>query len=242
MNHVMAHGRTAAVMVLILLGVLVAAGAARQQPVAKTVAFSPLAVDTAVVVVHVRRHTGSNAALAQTGTGVVLTDGRVLTATHLFKEAWNDVEIVFGGRAGRSEQAVLWKGEPTHIGDRDVTMLSDVRVPAWVKPVKVSKRAAAKGDSVVSFGLSRPSRPRLRGGVIDELQRSGGIVIDVNSSQGDSGGPTFNQNNELVGIHTGVMTRTWEGKWGKRADVFSLSARVTDLKELVKDEKVLKKP
>ena len=202
------------------------------QPVNKMVGFNPLTVDSCVVMVHVRKWTSPTSALAQTGTGAVLPGGRVITATHLFKEEWTDVEIIFGGRLGHAEQSVIWTGELLNIEDRDVTVLSGIRVPEWVKPVKISPKGVGKGDSLVSFGLSRPGRPRLRGGVVDELAEGGGIVIDVNSSQGDSGGPTFNQDNQLVGVHTGVITRTWEGKWGKRSDVFSLTTRVTDLKQV----------
>lgn len=248
--------RTLAVVLLSVvatLGLVTALGAGVAQPTApaqpstpppttKITGFSPQAVDSCVVQVHVRRHTGPTSAVAHTGTGVVLPGGRVLTAMHLFKDEWTDVEIIFGGRNAHGEQAVLWKGEPTHFDKRDMTLLEGVRAPDWVKPAKIAKRPAAKGDSLVSFGLSRPSRPRLRGGVVDEVDPDGTICIDVNSSDGDSGGPTFNQNNELVGIHHGVMTRSWEGKWGKKVDVLSMSYRVTDMKELAAPEKAEKKP
>jgi hypothetical protein len=240
MNQVVMRGVGVLVAVLVAIGVASGLGAGAQ-PAAKTVGFNQLLVDSSVVVVHVRRHTSPTSAVAQSGTGVVLPGGRVVTATHLFKDAWTDVEIVFGGRTGHLEQPLVWKGEPTHVEGRDVTILGGVKVPEWVKPAKVSKRSPIVSDALVSFGLSRPSRPRIRGGIVDEMQASGAIVIDVNSSMGDSGGPTFNQNNELVGIHTGVMTRTWEGKWGSRADVFSLSSRVTDLKEVKEAEKGEKK-
>jgi hypothetical protein len=240
MTTALRYSRRVALAALLVLAGTLAAGTgvptgfeAPAQP-AKTVAFSLPVVDTAIVTINVRRYTGPTSAIAQTGTGVVLPGGRIVTATHLFKEAWTDVEIVFGGRNGHVEQPVIWTGQPVHVENRDVTVMPGVRIPEWVKPVKVSKRPAMVNDAVVSVGLSRPSRPRIRGGIVDEVQPSGAIVIDVNSSEGDSGGPTFNQNNELVGVHNGVEFRTWEGKWGKRTDVFSVSVRVTDLPQVVK--------
>jgi S1-C subfamily serine protease len=196
--------------------------------------FKTDVIDSSVVAVRVRRSNNLGGWTAKTGTGVVLSNNRVITAKHLFAEPWTDVQVVFGGRGGVPEESVVWTPDMTFWIERDVVLLRNVPVPARIKPASVAAQPPNLEDPLMSIGLSSPSRIRLRVGHLMSIDKSQGLLnIDFNSSYGDSGGPTFNSKNEVVGIHVATGEARYVEIWGNRIEQYSTSVSVTDLPEIM---------
>lgn len=103
------------------------------------------------------------------------------------------------------------KGKLLSYPTADVSLLTNIAAPAWVKPAKIAPRKAALNDATVSVGVQRDLVRRVRTGVVVDTTSSPHTFHATSASQkGDSGGPTFNAKGEVVGILSGVMTAQWK--------------------------------
>lgn len=160
-------------------------------------------------VLHIRRTMGGRVGV---GTGVLLEDGRVLTAAHVIGEqAPDDLNIIFGGRDGHHEFDGA-RGQRIEVvyfsGPEDLAIISNVRVPEWAEGAHLGEDSPEEGDILTSVGLEQPSAVRVRSAeVVDRDAREPLVYLGVQAQQGDSGGPVFNDRGELVGLNSAVGIR-----------------------------------
>lgn len=140
--------------------------------------------------------------VGSTGSGVIVSsDGLILTAAHVIQGA-DDVTIVFPD--GQMKPATVLGANYT----RDAAMVKLKDKGPWPH-VKIGDPAALSvGDYVVAMGHSKgydPNRrPPIRFGriIADAKQRF--MMTECTLIGGDSGGPLFNLNGEVVGIHSSI--------------------------------------
>ncbi|MDR1385266.1 MAG: trypsin-like peptidase domain-containing protein [Planctomycetaceae bacterium] len=136
------------------------------------------------------------------GSGVVVSeDGLVLTAGHVTGEAGLDVEFMFpDGRRVRGKTLGVCQSA-------DAAMAQITETGKWSYSPMAKKETFAVNDWVFAFGhplgliTNRP--PPLRFGRIIQLQPDT-VHTDCSIVVGDSGGPLFNLNGEVIGIHSRI--------------------------------------
>lgn len=170
------------------------------------------------------------------GTGAVIVDDRghksVLTAAHVINQG-SELEVVFGGREGRTEQRVA---KPFHecgvqyaqLG-RDAARLTQIEIPDWVIPARIASRPPTNGEVVTAYGLYDPNALRIRQAPVVAGPPGQGerVYIGVTSEPGDSGSPIFNGKGEIVAVLEGwqnwwenkTQNRTQDGPWGTLIEV-----------------------
>ncbi|MCH2182935.1 MAG: S1C family serine protease [Mariniblastus sp.] len=134
------------------------------------------------------------------GSGVIVSpDGLILTAGHVITSR-NRLEIIFP--SGRRAQARSL-GRNLSIDAGMVQLIDPGPWPA----VELAEQAPERGDWVVSLGHSGGfelgRKPPVRTGRILG-DRKGQFVTDAVLIGGDSGGPLFNLDGQLVGIHSSI--------------------------------------
>jgi S1-C subfamily serine protease len=179
----------------------------------------------------------------ETGTGILLNDGRVLTAAHVLKGASPDrpPQVIFGGRGGRLEfdgskgRAVTWKSAPKG----DLAAIRGVAVPPWAAGIAPGGGALKPGDPIMLVGLEPFGGLRVYAGAMAGSDRIGPhLHVNLMAQRGDSGGPAFDARGNLVGIVSGGgtavrTTRSIEGEAGKVTTVEeSIGAPVTFVVDL----------
>lgn len=164
-------------------------------------------------VVHVE--VGGDGAPKHAGTGVLLSDGRVLTAAHLVNEASADqpVRVRFagvgdGGAKNKvSADKIAWKKHPS----ADVAILSGVTVPLGVPGAKLADASPKDGAWLCIAGRDMEGGVHVYGGAVSGRDEMGPrLHISVATQSGDSGAPVFGADGRLVGILSGAgrVTRT----------------------------------
>ena len=147
-----------------------------------------------------------------TGTGfVVADDGYIVTNAHVI-EGGETFEVVFAD--GQRYDAALVGAFP----DNDVAMLKIEPENPLIPAVLGSSTDLRVGDDVVAIGnaLNLGTRPSVTRGIVSAKDRtledpSQGIYLekmiqtDAAINQGNSGGPLFNANGEVVGINTAII-------------------------------------
>ncbi|MDR1493805.1 MAG: trypsin-like peptidase domain-containing protein [Planctomycetaceae bacterium] len=136
------------------------------------------------------------------GSGVVVSeDGLVLTAGHVVGEAGLDVEFTFpDGRRVRGKTLGVCQSA-------DAAMAKITEAGKWSYSPMAKKGTFAVNDWVFAFGhplgliANRP--PPLRFGRIIQLQPDT-VHTDCSIVVGDSGGPLFNLDGEVIGIHSRI--------------------------------------
>ena len=135
------------------------------------------------------------------GSGVVISsDGLILTAGHVMASRSGDFEILFpSGRTARARAL----GRNLNV---DAGMIQIIDPGPWPH-VDVARQLPAIGDWVVSLGHSGGyevgRKPPVRTGRVLE-NRGHQFVTDAVLIGGDSGGPLFNLDGELVAIHSSI--------------------------------------
>jgi serine protease Do len=136
------------------------------------------------------------------GSGVVVADGRVLTAAHNLRR--EQVSVVFAD--GRRERAEV-------LGvDRDVDLAVLAVDTAGIEPIPVGGDDAVRGIGALVVGLARPGGRALRvtHGFVSTDQREtrgprGRRIPAIEHSaplpRGSSGGPLLDANGNLIGVN-----------------------------------------
>jgi S1-C subfamily serine protease len=149
-----------------------------------------------------------------TGTGVVIQEhGVILTNLHVVKNAPR-VEVVFDD--GTQSDAVVTRIQP----ENDLAVLRALTVPDDLPPATLrSTRHLQPGDEVAAVGFPFGVGPSLSSGVVSGLRRefrspqgkrvlTNLIQFDAAANPGNSGGPLFTMDGEVVGIVTGILNPT----------------------------------
>ena len=135
------------------------------------------------------------------GSGVIVSpDGLILTAGHVMSTDFPEYEVYFAN--GKSAMA-------TRLGrnlDIDSGMIQ-LKGGNWPHVKIGSSDAMGKGDWVVSLGHSGGfelgRKPPVRSGRLLKV-KGHQLITDAVLIGGDSGGPLFNLDGELVGIHSSI--------------------------------------
>ena len=183
----------------------------------------------------VRIHIKTGERQSSSGTGILLQDGRVLTAAHLLRHATaqNKPQVWFGGRGGRprvdgtSGRSVTCALHPRS----DLGVISGVAVPPWARGVELAPASPRPGETVTVVGIEHTGAVRVYSGALQGVQADPPLLaLDLTTQKGDSGGPVFNAAGQLVGTLSGAgkiartTTTTLEGLGG--------SAVLTDTQEV----------
>jgi len=177
-------------------------------------------VSGSVVVVHTVGHDiprGANekpASIQGIGSGVLVSaDGKVVTAAHVVQTA-DAVAVEFPGDSTRILARVI-ASDPA----ADVALLQLDKVPAGRTPVKMGDSDKAEvGDQVFVVGAPLGISHTLTVGHLSARRTPnmtfGGMGIaelfqtDAAINQGNSGGPMFDMNGEVIGIVSHIISRS----------------------------------
>jgi serine protease Do len=175
-------------------------------------------VDSAVVVVRTAGHAagpwvGQTVTTSGIGSGVVVgDDGHVLTAAHVVQTA-DAVGVEF--ESGEIVRAAIVAADSA----ADVALLKLEYVPRGVTPAKLGDSDAVEvGDQVFVVGaplgishtltaghISARRAPRATFGALASSEL---LQTDAAINQGNSGGPLFNLDGEVVGIVSHIVSRS----------------------------------
>ncbi|MCH2061507.1 MAG: PDZ domain-containing protein [Verrucomicrobiales bacterium] len=146
---------------------------------------------------------GSGRGQSAAGSGVIINeDGLIMTAGHVTDAAGKELTIIFPD--GRNV-----KGESLGINrTRDAGLARITEEGKWPY-VKIGDSQKAKlGDWVVAMGhpggYDLQRTPPIRLGRILSLGQMGMLGTDCTLVGGDSGGPLFNLDGEVIGIHSSI--------------------------------------
>lgn len=173
----------------------------------KTLSLAPPLVE-ATVGLSIMRGMGA-------GSGVIVSeDGLILTAGHVVPPAGDEMIVHFSNGKRVKAKAL---GADRQI-DAGLAQITEKGKYPFVKMGKSS--ALKKGDWVIAIGNPggyRPDRkPPIRlGRVLSLPNKDAGalwIRTDASVAPGDSGGPLFNMDGEVVGIHSNISPDTTENR------------------------------
>ena len=146
------------------------------------------------------------------GSGFVISeDGYVVTNNHVIDKA-NKIEVVFDSTDGDSN-----KFEAELVGTDPRTDIALLKIKANRKFQHVrfapANRAPRVGDWVLAVGNPFGLGGTVTAGIVSALARSGisegpydYLQIDAAVNRGNSGGPTFNLDGEVVGVNTAIYS------------------------------------
>jgi S1-C subfamily serine protease len=214
---------TASVGVAAIFG-LVDATSATSTTAARAIASSDLTAsaiaadsDAAIVDITTSLRGGEGA-----GTGMVLTpDGQILTNYHVVKGA-TDITVTISNGSDSYSASVVGVDETADVALLDAKRAEDLATVDLGDGSDISV-----GDRVVAIGNANnePGDPAVTEGTVTALERSitvqegfgdahelvGLIEIDAQLEPGNSGGPLFNADGEVIGITTAAETDRFPG-------------------------------
>ncbi len=178
-------------------------------------------VNPSVVELHVQSladpKIGQVAYKAQTanslGSGALVSrEGRILTAAHVVDKA-TSIEVIFSDGT-KTTGHVVWV-EPLI----DLAMIQAGKVPSTAKPLKLAKANDYQiGEQVIvigaPFGVSHSLSVGYLSGIRDGSAIPGSTLVprllqtDASINQGNSGGPMFNLNGEIIGIVSHILSKS----------------------------------
>jgi len=147
------------------------------------------------------------------GSGALISaEGRILTAAHVVDKA-TAIEIEFAD-GSKTTGHVVWV-EPLI----DLAMIQAGKVPSSAKPLKLAKTNDYQiGEQVVvigaPFGVSHSLSVGYLSGIRDSAAIPGRelkprlLQTDASINQGNSGGPMFNLNGEIIGIVSHILSKS----------------------------------
>lgn len=196
-------------------------------------------VNPSVVVVHALKkpRPGSNGESAdiRLGSGVIVSsDGRILTAAHVIQAA-DLVEVEF--LSGRRAPARILASAPV----ADIAMLQIQAIPDEAAVARLGDSEINQvGDRAFAIGAPYGATHSLSAGYISARRNPDNVFenltalqvfqLDLAIYQGNSGGPVFNLDGEVIGIVTHVLAAK-EGSSGPAFAVTSNVARKLMLEE-----------
>jgi len=134
------------------------------------------------------------------GSGVIVTpEGHVLTAHHVAPVGGADVKLLLSD--GRQVEARAFGGDKAS----DTRILKIMEKGTWpFVPMADARSATAVGEWVIGLGhaggVAKDRPPQVRVGRVKEIG-DGSIQTDCHMGPGDSGGPLFNREGQVVGVH-----------------------------------------
>jgi S1-C subfamily serine protease len=195
-------------------------------------------LDPSVVTIQVKEYKVKNqqiTSLAGLGSGVIISaDGLILTAAHVVSFA--------------NEVLVKLKDETTIQADvlissltADIALLKLRTIPAQLTPVVMGNSDLTKiGQEIILIGAPLGFEHSLSVGhvskkfkknILTNGENAGFIQTDASINQGNSGGPMFNLDGELIGIVSFILSKSggFEGL-GFAADINSIKKTLLDMK------------
>ncbi|MFD2164806.1 S1C family serine protease [Thalassotalea euphylliae] len=145
------------------------------------------------------------------GSGAVISkEGRILTAAHVVDKA-TDIEVIFNDGTKTSGH-VVWVDSLI-----DLAMIQAYKVPSSVKPLKLAKPGDYEvGEQIIvigaPFGVSHSLSVGYLSGIRDKEKVPGTelkprfLQTDAAINQGNSGGPMFNLEGEIIGIVSHILS------------------------------------
>jgi serine protease Do len=200
--------------------VLLSAPALAAGPAAPSLSQTFKRVGDAVVVVRTiervpgpRRSNANEMRAPGLGSGVLISaDGKVLTAAHVVQTA-DAVGVEFPGN--ELIEAKILASDPA----ADIALLQVERVPAGVRPAMLGDSdKAAVGDQIFVVGAPLGMSHTLTVGNVSARRRPNATFSSMESTElfqtdaaineGNSGGPMFNLAGEVIGIVSGIVSRS----------------------------------
>ena len=152
------------------------------------------------------RRQGPRMGQAQGSGFIISPDGYVVTNNHVVENASGDVTLKLDD--GRSVAASIVGTDPK----TDLALLK-IRDAGDYKSVSFSRAAPRVGDWVIAVGNPFGLGGTVTAGIVSARGRDIGsgpyddfLQIDAPVNRGNSGGPTFNANGEVVGVNTAIYS------------------------------------
>jgi len=182
----------------------------RQERIIKVAAEVASSVVAIVPDFEAARAKGQDPAMGS-GSGVIVTeDGLILTAAHVLQAVGEEFEVILSN-GDKVKAKSLGKAY-----GRDAALGQIIEPGKYPHVGRAEPNALAEGDWALAMGhpggyeVDRAAPLRL--GRILEKDVDGFIVTDCTLSGGDSGGPLFNLEGKLIGIHSSIGWRVAENR------------------------------
>lgn len=147
------------------------------------------------------------------GSGVLISkEGRILTAAHVVDKA-TEIEVIFAD-GFKTTGHVVWVDAMV-----DLAMIQAAEVPDGLQPAPLAKSGAYSiGEQLIVIGAPLGVSHSLSVGYLSGIRDYGKLPVsnivpkfiqtDASINMGNSGGPMFNLNGEVIGIVSHIMSQS----------------------------------
>jgi hypothetical protein len=161
-----------------------------------------------VVRVEVPRARVGNWQEISAGTGVLLDDGRAITAYHILFKGYggrlDELRVTSWERDRGQAQNLTGNGGTARASpELDLVVVDRCDVTTEVDGATLTRTLPQIGDRVTAFGMGGGDRRQLRAHVVGFSTCGRWFSINVPTIHGDSGGPVFDSNGHVIGIILG---------------------------------------